>query len=157
DQGHVYQFAATSITSLTFPSGNTADSEATGTIQDITNPSSPITLYTGATLQVTMTDNGSQSGASLGITSRTPAGTLRCSSDWNGTATVEQSLGGGTLQVRPAQEVAGGPAGGTTSVAPLTLAEIQPIAAAAIARWAAAGIDQERLSVLNHLVFQIED
>jgi hypothetical protein len=48
-------------------------------------------------------------------------------------------------------------AAGTTAVAPLTLDQIQPIAAAAIARWAAAGIDPQQLSVLSRVVFQIED
>jgi hypothetical protein len=161
-QGHVYQFNATSITSLTFPSGNTAGYAGTGIIQDITNSSNPITLYTGAPLQVTLTDNGEPGrNDTIGITIRTPAGALWYSSDWNGTTTVEQSLGNGNgsgnLQVRPAQEVAGGPAGGATAPAPLALGEIKPIAAEAIARWAAAGIDPQRLSVLDHVVFQIDD
>ena len=137
--------------------GYTADYTATGTIQDVTNPSNPVTLYTGATLQVTMTDNGKGSSDTIGFTLLTPAGALWFSSDWNGTSTVEQSLGGGNLQVRPAQELAGAPATGRTAVTPLTLAEIRPIAAEAIALWAAAGIDPQRLSVLNHVVFQIDD
>jgi hypothetical protein len=160
-QAHVYQFKATSMTSLTFPSGTTADFASTGAIQDITSPSNPITLYTGATLQVTMTDNGDPGTSdTIGITIRTPDGGLWFSSAWNGTATVEQGLGdghgGGNLQVRLAQELAGGPASGNTAVAPLTLAEIRPIAAEAVARWAAAGIDPRRLGALNHVVFQIQ-
>jgi hypothetical protein len=161
-QGHVYQYQTASITSLTFPTSTKADYAGTGTIQDITNSSSPITLYTGAALQVTMTDNGEPgSNDTIGITIWTPGGALWFSSDWNGTATVEQSLGnghgGGNLQVRPAQELAGAPAAGTAAVAPLTPDEIRPIAVEAIARWAAAGIDPARLSALNHVVFQIQD
>jgi hypothetical protein len=104
-----------------------------------------------------MTDNGSSSSDTLGITILTPGGLLWFSSAWNGTRTVEQSLGGGNLKVRPAQELAGSPAVDTSAVAPLTLDEIQPVAAAAIARWAAAGIDPQQLSALNHVVFQIDD
>jgi hypothetical protein len=161
-QGHVYQYNTTSITSLTFPSGKTADYAGTGTIQDITNTSNPITLYTGATLQVTMTDNGEPgTNDTIGFTIWTPAGALWFSSDWNGTQTVEQNLGnghgGGNLQVRPAQELAAGPATGSAAVAPLTLDEIRPIAAEAIARWAAAGIDPAQLGVLKRAVFRIDD
>ena len=161
-QGHVYQFNASSITSLTFPTGNTADYAGTGTIQDITNSSNAVTLYTGATLQVTMTDNGEPgTNDTIGFTIWTPAGALWFSSDWNGSKTVEQNLGnghgGGNLQVRPAQELAGAPAAGTAAVAPLTLDEIKPIAAAAIARWAAAGIGPQQLAVLGRATFQIED
>jgi hypothetical protein len=160
--GRVYQYNATTITSLAFPTGKTANYAGTGTIQDITNPSSPVTLYTGAALQVTMTDNGDPGTSdTIGITIRTPAGALWYASAWNGTATVEQSLGngngGGNLQVRPAQEAAGGPALGTTAAAPLTPDEIGPIAAEALARWAAAGIDAQRLNALNHVVFRIDD
>jgi hypothetical protein len=156
-QGHVYQFHTTSITSLTFPTGNTADYSGTGTIQDITNSSSPVTLYTGAILQVTMTDNGSGASDTIGLTILTPGGALWFSSNWNGTSTVEQTLGGGNLQVRPAQELAGAPAAGETSVAPLTLDEIRPIVAEAIALWAAAGIDPRQLSILSHATFQIDN
>jgi hypothetical protein len=156
-QGHVYQFQTTTITSLTFPSGNTADYAATGNIQDVTDSSNPVTLYTGASLQVTMTDNGSGSSDTIGITILTPGGALWFSSDWNGTSTVEQTLGGGNLQVRPAQELAGGRAAGNTSVAPLTLDEIHPIATEAIALWAAAGIDPQQLSILSHATYQIDN
>ena len=76
-QGHVYQYNTTSITSLAFPTGKTASYAGTGTIQDITNPSSPVTLYTGAALQVTMTDNGEPGTADMiGITIRTPGGAV---------------------------------------------------------------------------------
>jgi hypothetical protein len=104
-----------------------------------------------------MTDNGSGASDTIGITILTPGGALWFSSDWNGTSTAEQSLRGGNLQVRPAQELAGGPAAGNTPVAPVTLAEIRPIAAEAIALWAAAGIDPQRLSVLSRATFQIAD
>src|SRR5262249_60089919 len=46
---------------------------------------------------------------------------------------------------------------GTAAVAPLTPDEIRPIAAAAIARWAAAGISPQQLSVLSHATFQIDN
>ncbi len=156
-QGHVYQFQSTSITSLTFPSGNTADYAATGTVQDVTDSSSPVTLYRGASLQVTLTDNGSSSSDTIGITILTPGGALWFSSDWNGTSTVEQGLGGGNLQVRPAQELAGAPATSTASVAPLTLDEIQPVVAEAVALWGAAGIDAQQLTILSHAMYRIDD
>jgi hypothetical protein len=61
------------------------------------------------------------------------------------------------LQVRAAQELAGAPAGGSAAAAPLTLGEIRPIVAEAIARWAAAGIDAQQLAVLGGATFQIDD
>jgi hypothetical protein len=89
-QGHVYQYQTRAITSLTFPTSNKADYAGTGTIQDITSPSSPITVYTGAAPQVTPTDNGEPGTRdTIGFTIRTPAGALWFSGDWNGTSTIE--------------------------------------------------------------------
>jgi len=161
-KGHVYLYNSTSITSLTLPTGKTARFAGTGTIRDVTNPLRPITLLTNASLQVTMTDNGEPGTTdTIGITIRTSAGALWFSSDWNGTQTVEQSLSGGKgwgdLQVRPALEVAGGPATTTAIAAPLTLDELQPIAAEAAARWRAAGLSAQQLSVLDHVRFQVDD
>jgi len=70
---------------------------------------------------------------------------------------VQQTLGGGNLQVIPAQFLAAAPAVGLPTPAPLTQEQLQPIIAEAAARWRAAGIDPQRLAALDHLTFRVED
>ncbi len=69
-------------------------------IQDITNPLVPVSVDGNAALQVTMTDKG-EPGTSdtIAITVWNKAGGLWFASNWNGTKTVEQTLGGGNLVV----------------------------------------------------------
>lgn len=77
------------------------------TIQDLTNPLSPISIDGGASLQVTMTDNGDPASWScpdtIGITASNKNGALEFSSHWTGTQTQEQQLvnpyGGGNVSV----------------------------------------------------------
>jgi hypothetical protein len=71
-------------------------------IQHITNASSGIVCAVdgNATLQVTMTDKGEPGGAdTIGITVWNKSGGLWFSSEWTGTRTVEDVLGGGNLVV----------------------------------------------------------
>jgi MBG domain (YGX type) len=106
---HVYQIKGNSMTSLsvkTTGTGGYAVFNGKANLQDITNPSSPVSVDGNATLQVTMTDNGDQSiGDSIGITVWNKAGGLWYSSNWQSASppkTVEQTLGdagGGNLVV----------------------------------------------------------
>jgi Bacterial Ig-like domain (group 3) len=69
-------------------------------IQDITDPLNPVSIDGNATLQVTMTDNGSGSADTIGITVWNKSGGLWFSSAWLGSPpkTTEQALAGGTLK-----------------------------------------------------------
>ena len=71
-------------------------------IQDITNPAAPpLSVDGNATLQVNLTDRG-EPGAndSIGVTVYNKNGGLWFSSNWSGTKTIEQLIGGGNLVVR---------------------------------------------------------
>jgi hypothetical protein len=99
---HVYQVKGNSMTSLTVNTAcpKTAVFNGKASIQDITNPASPIPVDGNATLQVTMTDNGEPGKSDMiAITVWNKAGGLWFASNWNGTKTVEQVLGGGNLKV----------------------------------------------------------
>lgn len=68
-------------------------------LTDITDPNNPISLGGNLTSQLQMTDKG-EPGASNTISFTLWDGsTLLFSSNWNGTRTVEQLLGGGNLVV----------------------------------------------------------
>ena len=100
--GHVYQIASTSLTTLgvkTASGKTTATVQGKATLIDITNPKKPITIDSNATLQIDLTDNASQPDT-LGITVWNKNGGLYFSSNWNGTATVQQPLGGGSLSIQ---------------------------------------------------------
>ena len=103
--GRVYQIKATSLTSLAAnPNPNltgTATFNARANIQDITDPLNVISIDGGATLQVKLTDLGEPGNAdSIAITVWNRAGGLWFASNWDGTKTIEQILGGGNLIVR---------------------------------------------------------
>jgi hypothetical protein len=73
------------------------------------------------------------------------------------TASPTTALGGGRIQVHTnAQLVAGGPSPTGADPTPLTQQELQPVVEAAIASWAAAGIDAGRLDALSHVTVGIE-
>ncbi|PYM06291.1 MAG: hypothetical protein DMD82_09150 [Candidatus Rokuibacteriota bacterium] len=105
NSGRVYQIKGNSMTSLsvnaTSTSTGTAVFNGKASIQDITDPLSPIGIDGNATLQVTMTDAGEPgTDDKIGITVWNKAGGMWFSSKWDGTKTVEQLLAGGNLQVR---------------------------------------------------------
>ena len=86
------------------PGSSTRASNATfnskASIQDITNPLAPVSIDGNATLQVTMTDEGSPgTNDTIGITVWNKSGGLWFSSSWSGTKTIEQLLAGGNLVV----------------------------------------------------------
>ncbi|AHG88819.1 hypothetical protein J421_1282 [Gemmatirosa kalamazoonensis] len=102
--GRTYQIKANSMTSLATDAVNTpytAQFAAKASIQDITDPTNVIAVDGNATLQVTLTDRGSPgSNDSLGIAVFNKSGGLWFASNWNGTKTVEQTIGGGDVVVR---------------------------------------------------------
>jgi hypothetical protein len=160
NQGKVYQYKTTSVSSLSVGS-TTASFAGTGTIQDVTDPANPTLLYSGVTSQTSLADNGEPgSNDTFGIVIRLQDGTLWHASNWDGTQMVPQLLGsghgGGNNQVRPALETAGGPSTGAATTTPLTVDLLRPIASESIARWRAAGIDPRRLDAPEHVVFQID-
>jgi hypothetical protein len=104
--GRIYQIKGNSMTSLanqvnSSGSGGTSTFNGKASIQDITNPNAPpISIDGGASLQVTMHDNGDPgSSDTIGITVWNKSGGMWFSSNWNGSATIEQLLGGGNLVV----------------------------------------------------------
>jgi len=108
--GRVYQVKGNSMTSLAENPSSCTNASPTppcmatfngkANIQDITDPNSSISIDGNATLQVTMTDNGEPgSSDTIGITVWNKSGGLWFSSNWTGTKTVEQLLGGGNLVV----------------------------------------------------------
>jgi len=78
----------------------TATFNGKASIQDITDPLKVCSIDGNATLQVTMTDTGEPGNSdTVAITVWNKNGGLWFSSNWNGTKTVEQTLGGGNLVV----------------------------------------------------------
>ena len=102
--GKVYQIKGNAIDSLavigtTYPKGGTFVTKANMT--DITNPLLPVSLGGNLKLQVEMTDAalGGQTDK-VGVTLWNSAGGLWFSSNWTGTTSVQQLLGGGNISVR---------------------------------------------------------
>jgi hypothetical protein len=108
-----YQIKGNAMTSLSVdPSVTATHPYPTATfngkanITDITNPLATSSVDGGATLQVTMTDAGEPgSSDKIGIVVYNKAGGVWFSSNWNGTKTIEQLLGGGNLLVHSSSAV----------------------------------------------------
>jgi hypothetical protein len=155
--GRVYQFKCNALTALNVLSSTHATFTGKASVQDITDPNNVISIDGNATLQMELYDNGPGSTDTIGITVLNKSGGLYFSNYWNGTKTVQQILGGGNVQVIPAQFLAGAPAAGLPAPAPLTPEQLQPIVAEAKARWRAAGVSPQKLAALDRLAFRIED
>jgi hypothetical protein len=107
--GTVTNCTATPTAPCTYNASSTCPIQATFTgsasIQDVTNPSAPISIEGGATVQLDMVDwgepgsNGPAGPDQMGITVWTKTNVLWYSSRWNGTKTVMQLLDGGNLVV----------------------------------------------------------
>jgi hypothetical protein len=102
--GKVYQIKSNAIDSLAvsgtnYPKKGTFTTKANMT--DITDPLNPISLGGNLRLQIDMTDasTGGQTDM-VGITLWNANGGLYFTSNWNGTKTIEQLLGGGNISVR---------------------------------------------------------
>jgi subtilisin-like proprotein convertase family protein len=99
--GRVYQIKGTVMTSLSVNSvAGTAVFNGRANIRDITDPLNPISIDGNATLQATMTDRGEPGSTdSLALTVWDKNGGLWFTSNWTGSMTLEQVLGGGNLVV----------------------------------------------------------
>jgi hypothetical protein len=107
--GHTYQIKGNAFTSLgatpspcSKPTATTpckANFVSKANLQDITNPNAPISLGGNLTFQMSMTDYGTPTRDTLSI-ALSDGSALLFSSNWSGTKTVEQVLGGGNLAVR---------------------------------------------------------
>jgi hypothetical protein len=100
--GRTYQIKSNSITSLAANSATgTATFNGKASIQDITDPLTPVSVDGNAILQLTLTDNGEPGTTdTVGITLWNKSGGLWFASRWDGTKTVEEVLSGGNLVVR---------------------------------------------------------
>jgi len=114
---HVYQVKGNSMTSLSVnpnSSPKTAIFNGKASITDITNPLSPVGVDGNATLQVNMTDAGDPGTSDLiGIIVYNKTGGVWFSSNWNGTSTAQQLLGGGNLVVHSSTSTTSEPATGS--------------------------------------------
>ena len=104
--GKVYQIKTNAIETLAANNSNplsrTAVFTSKASITDITDPLAPVSLGGGHSFQMKLTDKGEPGSTdTIGITLyANGTGALLFSSNWSGTQTVEQTLGGGNLQVR---------------------------------------------------------
>ena len=86
--------------SITSPTTGTAQFTTKATLLDITNPLAPVTVASGLQLQITVTDAGEPGSLDKVSFTLWNGSTLVYASNWSGTKTIEQLLGGGNLQVR---------------------------------------------------------
>ena len=111
--GHLYQFKSNALSSLTIPDATDATVVGKANVIDITNPSSPVSIDGNATMTISVYDEGEPgTNDKIAITVLSKNGGTYFSSNWNGTQTVEQYLGGGDIQIRTAQFLAGPPGPG---------------------------------------------
>ena len=158
--GHVYQIKSNAIDSLNITSPSPGEKKATFTskasVTDITNPLVPISLGGNKLMQVTMTDNGEPGSSDKIAIVLSDSSGLLFSSSWNGTKSIEQILGGGNLQVRPAL-VLDGSVQPNAEATDLTLEQLQPIVEAAKAVWLAKGLSNEQVQALDDVKFRIDN
>jgi hypothetical protein len=90
----------TSLTVNATVTPQTAVFNGKANVTDITNPSSPIAVGGNYTLQVAMTDAGEPgTNDKIGITVFNKDGGIWFTSNWDGSKTIQQALGGGNLVV----------------------------------------------------------
>jgi hypothetical protein len=98
--GRVYQIKGNAMTSLSV-SANKATYNGKANITDITDPLNPIAIDGNGSLQVKLTDMGEPGKAdTISITIWNKSGGLWFASNWDGTKTIEQLLGGGNVVVK---------------------------------------------------------
>jgi len=117
---HVYQIKGNSMTSLSVnakvATAKTAIFNGKATLQDITNPTVPISLGGNLTLQVSMTDKGEPGKNDLlGITVFSSTGGILYASNWDGVKTAEMLLSGGNIIINSGSV--------TTTISPTTAAK----------------------------------
>jgi hypothetical protein len=123
-KGNVMTSLAVDITKTTTHPNPTAIFNGKASIQDITDPTAPVSVDGNATLQVTMTDAG-EPGTSdkIAITVWNKAGGVWFASNWNVTKTVEQFLAKGNLKVSSSSSF------GTTTPSSTARTSAEPAAA----------------------------
>jgi hypothetical protein len=147
--GHLYQFKSNSLQSLSIPDAQHATFITKATVTDVTNPSSPITLFGNALMTISVYDaGGTGANDTIAITvSSSDYSKLYFSSNYT-KQTDPQLLGGGNIQIRQAQFL-DGPAGpGAPAGTVVTAQQVQALVPRAIARWQQAGIAPDRLAAL---------
>lgn len=103
---HVYQIKSNALSSLTTQTDaatgvSTASVEAKANVQDVTDPMNAVSIGGSATLRLTVTDAGEPgTGDAISVAVFQKDGGLLYSSRWDGVRTVEQTIGGGNIQVR---------------------------------------------------------
>lgn len=127
DGMHVYQVKGNVMTSLVVNTDcpKTATFNGKANITDITNQLAPVPIDGNATLQVKMTDMGEPgSSDKIAITVWNKSGGMWFASNWNGTTTIEQLLGGGNLKVHGGTPCTTSPS--TTQTVTNTNMEVKP-------------------------------
>jgi hypothetical protein len=98
--GRVYQIKSNSISSLGITDtaeGGYGSFIAKANVQDVTDPQNPISIEGNDSLTISLHHNGTPGTNDTIAISLYNSGILRFSSNWSGTNTVEQNLGGGDL------------------------------------------------------------
>jgi len=100
----VYEVDASAIASLAIvrtAAGGVAWITGTATLMDVTRPEAPVVIDGGATLAASFVDNGQPAtNDTVAVTLIANDGALLFSSNWNGMATVDQSIAGGNIAVQ---------------------------------------------------------
>jgi PKD repeat protein len=159
--GRVYQIKNNATDSLNLQTLAGGVFKATFTskanLTDITDPTAPISLGGNKTLQIQMTDNGEPGSSDMIAITLSDSSGLLFSSRWNGTQSVEQLLGGGNLQVRPAQVLDDSSVGGGLSGSIISTSDVEDLLPAALEWWRTQGIDPVLLQPLAHVEMVIDD
>lgn len=96
---HVYQVNALQLATLSIK-GNHATLNGVAQVTDVTVTKSPVLLDSNATFQLQFTDNGNPGTTdTLAATVWNSKGGLWFASNWDGTKTIEQVLGGGNFVI----------------------------------------------------------
>jgi hypothetical protein len=161
--GHNYQIKTNAMQSLAVnPVAHTATFISKANLQDVTDPSNPISLGGNLSLIITLTDPG-EPGTSDTIGITLWKGTqLLYSSHWSGTQTIEQLLDGGNIVIHTnGQRLGADPSSSTapspTSFDPLTEEALLAVAQKAITAWSDAAISNKQAHMLSHTKFVVAD
>jgi hypothetical protein len=104
-----YRIKTNNFTSLGIQNeswGGKAVINGKATVQDITNPNNPVSVFGNGSLQIKFTDRGEPGTAdSIAITIWKKNGGLWYSSNWNSTTTVEQNLDAGNLKINTSNSI----------------------------------------------------
>jgi hypothetical protein len=165
DGRHVYKIQTNSTTMLAVEPDNDPDTgkavfTAKANIQDVTDPTNPISLDGGLTLQATVDDQGEPGSEDrISFTLRDSSGNIVFSSDWQDGQTQETVLSGGNLVVHDAHplRLANGLAYSGTVAAHTTREQVADAAATAMALWSAAGVSHPEVHSSGEIHVRVAD